>query len=306
MGTEKTFGKRSFEISSTDKIYFPEENYTKGDILDYYEKIAQVMLPHIKDRLVTMIRFPNGIKGKRFFQKDAPDYFPDWIETKAIKNQDGSTTNYVICNDQATLVYLANQSCITPHIWLSRKDKPDNPDKLIVDLDPEKENFSQVKMAAGKVRQLFEKELELPVFLMTTGSRGLHVVVPLKRTRNFDEVREFAQNAAKHLENENPDIFTTAARKNKREDKIYLDVGRNAFGQTGVAPYAVRPIDGAPVATPLDWDELEKNTISAQSFNIKNIFDRLDSRSDPWKEITTKAVTLTSAEKKLADLLENK
>ena len=159
MDKEKHFGNKSFEVSNLDKVFFPEEGYTKGDLIEYYEKISDTIIPYMKDRPVTMIRFPNGIEDKRFYQKDAPDYFPEWIETKAIKKQEGGKTNYVICNDKATLVYLANQACITPHIWLSRKDKIDYPDRMIFDLDPSKDDFSEVKTAAKKIRKLLEDEL---------------------------------------------------------------------------------------------------------------------------------------------------
>ncbi len=304
MGTEKKLNGQTFSVSSLDKIFFPKSGYTKGDLIEYYERISEFMLPHIKDRMITMIRFPNGIDDKKFFQKDTPEYFPDWIETKCINKKDGGETHYVICNKQATLVYLANQACITPHIWLSKKDKPNKPDRLIFDLDPEKDDFPSVKVAAKRTREMLEERLGLPTYIMTTGSRGLHIVVPLKRTRDFDEVRDFAQKTAELLEKENPDLLTTAARKNKREDKIFVDVGRNAFAQTGVAPYAVRPIEGAPVATPLDWEDLDEKNITPQSYNIKNIFQKLDKNGDPWKDIDSKAVVLTSAEKELNKLLK--
>lgn len=302
MGTEKQLDGHTISVTSLDKIFFPKEGYTKGDLIEYYERVSEFMLPHIEDKMITMIRFPNGIDDKRFFQKDTPDYFPDWIETKCIKKKDGGETHYVICNKQATLVYLANQACITPHIWLSKKDKPSKPNRLIIDLDPEQDDFASVKIAAQKTRELLEDRLGLPTFIMTTGSRGLHVVVPLKRTRVFDEVREFAQNVADLLEKENPDLLTTAARKNKRENKIFLDVGRNAFAQTAVAPYAVRPIEGAPVATPLYWDDLKEKSLSPQSYNIKNLFKKLDKGGDPWKDIDSKAVVLTSAIKELENI----
>ena len=301
MGEERKYGTRRFSVSNTDKMFFPKEKFTKGDLIDYYEKIAPVMLPYIKDRLITMVRFPDGIKGKQFYQKGAPDYFPKWIKTKEIENRDGSTTNYVIANDQATLVYLANQASVTPHIWLSKRDKPDKPDRMIIDIDPEVEDFEKVKTTAEKFRKILEEDLGLPTFIMTTGSRGLHITIPLKRTRTFDQVREFAQSVANLMEKENPDLVTTAARKNKREGKIFLDVGRNAFGQTGVTPYAVRPIEGAPVATPLKWEEL-KDLSSAREFNIKTIFNRLEKNGDPWVNMEDQIVSLTNAEKKLRKL----
>lgn len=302
MKEERKYGNRKFSVSNTDKMFFPKEKFTKGDLIDYYEKIAPVMLPYIRDRLITMVRFPDGIKGKQFYQKGAPEYFPKWIKTKEIENRDGSTTNYVIANDQATLVYLANQASVTPHIWLSKKDKPDKPDRLIIDIDPEVDEFEKVKTTAIKFRKILEEDLGLPTYIMTTGSRGLHITIPLKRLRSFDEVRGFAQKVADLMEKENPDLVTTAARKNKRDNKIFLDVGRNAFGQTGVTPYALRPIEGAPVATPLKWEELKKLS-SARDYNIKTIFERLEKQGDPWEEIDDHSVSLTKAEKKLKKLI---
>lgn len=302
MGTEKEFGDHSFEVSNLDKVFFPKEGYTKGDLIEYYEKISDTILPYLKDRPLTMIRFPNGIDDKRFYQKDEPDYFPKWIKTKSVSKKEGGKTNYVVCNDKETLVYLANQACVTPHIWLSKIDKIEKPDRLIFDLDPSNGDFSEVKTAAKQVKKLLEDELGLLVFVMTTGSRGLHVVAPIKPKKTFDEVREFAQEAAKYLESQHPDTMTTAVRKNKREDKLFLDVARNGKGQTAVTPYAVRPIEGAPVATPLDWDELDKSSLSAQTYNIKNIFRRLGSKGDPWKDIDEQAKDLDSAIKKLEEL----
>ncbi|AVR44459.1 ATP-dependent DNA ligase [Christiangramia fulva] len=302
MGTEKKFGNHSFEVSNLDKIFFPKKGYTKADLIEYYEKISDTILPYLKDRPLTMIRFPNGIDDKRFYQKDEPDYFPKWIKTKSVNKKEGGKTKYVVCNDKETLVYLASQACITPHIWLSKTDKIDKPDRLIFDLDPSNGDFSEVKKAAKQVRKLLEDDLGLSVYVMTTGSRGLHVVAPIRRSKTFDEVREFAQKAAKYLESQYSEKLTTAARKNKREDKLFLDVARNGTGQTAVTPYAVRPIEGAPVATPLDWDELSKSSLSAQSYNIKNIFRRLGSKGDPWKNIDENAKDLSSAIKKLEKL----
>lgn len=297
------FGKYSVEISNRDKLFFPKSKYTKGDVIDYYEKISDIMIPHIKDRPISMLRFPDGIKDRQFYQKDTPDYFPDWIELKQVKKKEGGTTNYVICNNTATLVYLANQACITPHIWLSKKDKLDYPDRMIFDLDPSDNDFSKVKAVAEKLK-FFLENLNLPVFLMITGSRGLHVVVPLERNNSFDEVRDFAQISAKHLEVENPEEITTATQINKRGNKLYIDTARNGFGQTSVAPYSIRPIEGAPVATPIDWEELENASLTPQTYNIKNIFLRLGKKTDPWSDINRHSVSITSAREKLAEIIE--
>ena len=290
-------GKYNIEFSNRDKVFFPKTGITKGDLIDYYEKIAETLLPHIKDRPVTMIRFPDGIHSTTFYQKAAPDYFPDWIERKAIEKQDGGATNYVICNSKAALVYLANQACITPHIWLSKKDKINYPDRMIFDLDPSVDDFSKVKFVAKELKSLLSDELGLPVYLMTTGSKGLHIVVPIKRAKTFDEVRTFVQSISKYFEENFPDEVTTAARKNKRGNKLYMDVVRNAFGQTTVAPYGVRPIEAAPVATPIDWKELEQLS-SSQHYTIKTIFQRLAQKADPWKDIDKQAVKLDGAMKK--------
>jgi len=298
------FGKYTVEVSNRDKVFFPKSKYTKGDLIDYYEKISDIMIPHMKDRPISMLRFPDGINNKQFYQKDTPDYFPDWIEVKHVKKQEGGTTNYVICNNTATLVYLANQACITPHIWLSKKDKLDYPDRMIFDLDPSDDDFSKVKSVSEKLKKLLKKDLDLPVYLMTTGSRGLHVVVPLERSSNFDEVREFAQTIAKYLETENPEEITTATQINKRGNKLYIDTARNGFGQTSVTPYAIRPLEGAPVATPIDWEELGNSSLTSQTYNLKNIFLRLGQKSDPWKDINKHSVSITPARKKLDEIMK--
>ncbi len=290
-------GKNTFEVNNRDKVFFPNKKYTKSDLMDYYDKIFETTFPYLQDRPVTMIRYPDGINGKQFYQKDAPDYFPDWIELKEIEKKEGGTTNYVICNNKATIVYLAGQACITLHTWLSKKDKLNYPDRMIFDLDPYDDDFSKVKSVAKKIKNLLNDELDLPVYLMTTGSRGIHVVVPLQRNKTFDEVRAFSQSIAHYLENKNSEEITTAQRKDKRGNKLFIDTTRNAFGQTTIAPYGVRPIEGAPVATPLSWDELSSLN-SSQHYHIKNIFKRLGQKDDPWKHIHEHAANINAAMKK--------
>ena len=189
MGTRKV-GARTIETTHEDKILFPPD-IPKQALIDYYQNIAPLMLPHIKNRLVTMLRYPSGIDGEGFYQKDAGDYFPAWIKTHPVKKQGGGSTNYVVCANAATLVYLANQGVITPHVWLSRLPKLDYPDRMIIDLDPSGDDFTLVRTTALKLREILE-ELELPSFAMTTGSRGIHVMVPLKKAESFDEVAAFA------------------------------------------------------------------------------------------------------------------
>jgi bifunctional non-homologous end joining protein LigD len=292
--------RSAVEISNPDKVLFPRDRITKADLTAYYEEIADTMLPHIRERAVVMQRFPDGIRHEGFIQKDVPEYFPEWIKTVAVKKVRGSVT-HVVVDKPATLVYLADQGCITPHVWLSRIDRLDHPDRLIFDLDPSGRTFEPVVAAARALREVLEA-IELVPYLMTTGSRGLHVVVPLDRSANFDTVRALARRVAETVADEAPDRFTIEHRKEKRRGRVYLDTMRNAYAQTTVAPYAVRPLPGAPVAAPLDWTELSRLGDS-QPYTIKTIARRLARRDDPWKDIARRARALREAEQRL-DALE--
>jgi bifunctional non-homologous end joining protein LigD len=283
-------GAHTIELSNQDKILFPKSKITKGDLVHYYENVAPFMVPHLRDRPLNMMRFPNGITHEGFYQKEAPDYFPSWIATASIAKKNDGKTNYVLVNNDATLVYLANQGLITPHIWLSRVPKEDNPDRMIFDLDPSPGvGFDTIRWAARELRKKLE-EKDLPVFLMTTGSRGLHVVVPLKRTETFEQVKSFAREVALELVEKFPSKLTLEMSKAKRGKRIFVDILRNAYAQTGVAPYGVRAIEGAPVATPIEWKEL--GLVTPQKYTIKNIFRRLKAKGDVWAFIEQHAVRL--------------
>jgi bifunctional non-homologous end joining protein LigD len=289
-------------IERLDKVLFPASEITKGDLIDYYNRMAGTMLPHMRGRPLTMQRFPDGVEESGFYQKEAPDYFPDWIRRVSIRvEEEGGEQDQIICENAATLVYLANQACITPHIWLSRADKINFPDKLMFDLDPPDHDFAPVRQAAQDLHVLLA-DLSLESFVMTTGSRGLHVVVPLKRTLDFDSVRDFAHSAAELLAKRRPDRITIAQRKQKRQGKLFIDYLRNAYGQNSVAPYALRALPGAPVATPLDWSELDNPQLESQSYNLNSIFRRLGQKEDPWKEIMEKACSLDEAREKLEEI----
>lgn len=293
----RRYGKITVETSNEDKVFFPDGGITKGDLIDYYDRISTHMLPLIKDRPLMMHRFPDGIRGKDFYHKDVPDYFPDWIDTVRVKKENGTVT-HAVCNKRATIVYLADQACITPHVWLSRRDKLENPDRLILDLDPPGDDFEPVRSAAFLVRDLLE-ELGLASLSMTTGSRGLHVVVPLDRQEDFDAVRRFARQVAEILAENHPDELTVEARKDKRGQRLFLDTARNAYAQTAVAPYSIRARKGAPVATPLDWQELKNKDLTSRSYTLSNIFRRLGSKDDPWQGINRRGRSLDKARKKL-------
>lgn len=279
--TTLTIGRRTIELTNQDKILFPKDRITKGDLITYYLTIAPIMLPHLKDRPITMHRFPNGITQEGFYQKDIGEYFPSWIKKVTVPKQEGGTNTYVICNDAATLAYLANQACITPHIWLSHQPKLDYPDRMIFDLDPGTNNFDLVKQTALALRELLDT-FGLPAYAMTTGSRGIHVIVPIKRLHLFDDVRACARALANRLVTlDDGKYLTTEARLEKRKKRLFIDTTRNAWAQTTVAPYAIRALPGAPVATPVTWNEVESASLTTQKFTIKTIAKRLDNFVDP-------------------------
>lgn len=298
-------GGRSVEVSSRDKVYFPGAGITKGEMVDYYVEVAPHLVRHARGRLVSMQRFPDGIEGPRFYQKEVPEYFPDWIHTEVVAKKEGTLRQLVIDNAD-TLVYLADQGCITPHLWLSRVDRVHHPDRLVVDLDPPGDDpravFPEVRWAALEVRELLD-EVGLVPFLMTSGSRGLHIHVPLDRGATFEEVRTFAAGLAEILVARHPRRLTTAHRKDQRGDRIFVDILRNAWAQTAVAPYAVRAREGAPVATPLHWDELEDPRLHARTHTIRTVPERLEGRSDPWKGMGRRARGLDRPRRVLDRLL---
>ncbi len=297
-------GSHEIELSNRDKIFFPDEEITKGDLIDYYEKISDTFLPYLKDRPLSLNRFPDGITKEGFYQKDTPDYFPDWIDTVEIEKKEGGKNLQVVCNKTATLVYLANQGTISFHPWLSTTADLQKPDKLVFDLDPPQGDFEIVLAGAKTLQTLLEDKLGLNPFVMTTGSKGLHVVCPLKAEKTFDEVRAFAKDVANYIADNNPEMFTVETRKNKRKERLFIDYLRNAYAQTSIPPFSVRARNGAPVATPLSWDELDKKGLNSQSYTIKNIFKRLSQKDDPWKSFKKKATTLDNSIEKLNKLME--
>lgn len=288
---DRKVGRSIISCSNEQHILFPKAKITKGQLIDYYERIAPYMLPYVKDRLMTLRRFPDGIDAKGFYQKNTPDYFPKFIKRKKVKKQTDGVVNYLVCNNAATLVYIANQGTITPHVTLSKIDKLDYPDRMIFDFDPSSiKAFGKVKDAAFAMREHLEDH-GLTSFVMTTGSRGLHVVVPIKRQYPFEDVRALAKNLAQELADESPGVLTLEVLKAKRRGRIFIDYLRNGYGATAVAPYAVRAKPGAPVATPVSWKELA-TLDSPQKYTLKNIFRRLATGKDPWKAFGRSAQSL--------------
>ena len=298
-------GGRDVRITRPEKVLFPDDGITKQELVDYYRRMARWILPQLRERPLTLERFPDGIHGARIIQKSAARYFPRWIKTVSVAKV-GGTVRHVVCDDEATLVYLANLACITPHVWLSRIDKKDYPDQMVFDLDPSGASFAAVVETAKAARKLLE-QLGLTVYVKTTGSRGLHVVAPLKRQEKFDSVRAFARQVAELLVNQSPNERTLEQRKDKRGERVFIDINRNAYAQTMAAAYAVRPRAGAPVSTPLDWRELDDKALRPDGVTIRNIFERLEKRpvgkiDDPWKDFRTRAAGLKQATQKLPRL----
>jgi len=281
----------SVEITHPEKVLFPKSGITKQEIVDYYLTIAPHMLPYMKNRPLTMLRFPNGINHEGFFQKDASDFFPSWITRCPVKKKDGGITHYVVCDNQATLIYLANLACLTPHLWLSTVNNLTRPDRMIFDLDPSTKDFSLVVEVALRIKKILE-HLKLHSFVTTTGSRGLHVVVPIKETLPYNKVRAFAAHIGHILINDDPKNITMDIRKEKRDKKVFIDTLRNGFGATAVAPYAVRAHEDAPVATPLYWEELSNKKLRSTTYTIKNVFDKLKRDGNPWKNFSSSQASL--------------
>jgi bifunctional non-homologous end joining protein LigD len=289
--------RQEIEISRPEKVLFPEDGFTKGDLIEYYARIAPRILPHLRDRPLTLERYPNGINTKRFFQKEVSSYFPRWIRTVTVPKV-GGTVTHVLCNDTATLVYIANQACVTPHIFLSRADKLDVPDQLAFDLDPQGDDFEPVRSTALAFKALLD-ELGLPAFLKTTGSRGLHVVVPLRRRESYDSVRALARDLAGIIASQAPKERTMEALKANRGKRVFIDTNRNGYAQLVAPAYAVRARQGAPVSMPLTWSELKTKNLRSNSFTIRTIFNRLEATADPWAEFWQSGASLTEARRRL-------
>ena len=284
-------GGRRVRVGHADKVLFPDAGITKYELADYYRRIAPTALRHCRDRAATLHRYPDGIEEAGFFQKQIGDHFPDWIDRVTLKKQDGEVC-HVVANTASTLVYLADQGCITLHLALARNDRPDHPDRMIFDLDPSDRDFSKVRRTALCLKKHLDR-LELYAHVQTTGSSGLHIVVPLDREAGFDTVREFAHAFCRQIAETAPDLITTEHRKKDRGGRVFLDYLRNARGQTAVAPYAVRARTGAPIATPIRWSEVNQD-LDPRRYHIGNIFRRLGQIDDPWRDIARHACRLPS------------
>lgn len=294
-------GEREVAISRPEKVFYPDSGVTKGDVVEHFHRVADAMVPHLAGRPLSLRRFPDGITGEGFFQKEAQGYFPDWIDVADIprrRNAKG-TSCYVVCNDAASLVYLANLAALEFHIWTSQVGTLDKPDLLVIDIDPpDGKGVGELRSIARRARDVFIA-LGLEPFLQATGGRGFHVVTPVDASSTHDTVHELAKRIAALLARLDPDRLTTAIRKDRRGDRVFLDTNRNGYGQTFIAPYSVRARPGASVAVPLDWDELGK--AEPNGWNLSKLRRRLARKTDPWADIYDYAA---SAEEALAALRE--
>jgi bifunctional non-homologous end joining protein LigD len=292
------------QVTHPDKVLFPDDGITKGDLVAYYRTVAPRMLPLVSGRPVTMQRFPDGIGRGGFLQKQIGRHFPDWIERVTAPNRRTrqatvrDEVTYPVCRHPDDLAYLANQGCVTPHVWLSRAPDIHHPDQMVFDLDPASDDLGVLRLAASALRELLD-ELGLAAFLKSSGSRGLHVVVPLVPAAETDAVKGFSIAVTEVLAARHPDQLTTEARIANRHDRLYLDVGRNGYAQTMAAPYAVRARPGAPVSVPLAWSELDSWVPGRHT--LTNITDRL-AAPDPWSAMDQSATPLDHAAPRLAKL----
>jgi bifunctional non-homologous end joining protein LigD len=279
-------GARKVKFSNLDKVFWPQEGYTKGDLIAYYDQVAEVILPYLRERPMHMNRFPDGIEGKNFYQKDAPDHLPDWIATELIPSDSREEAiRYIICNDRETLLYLANLGSIDLHPWFSRRGSLDSPDWAVLDLDPKEAPFANVVRIARTLGKLL-RGIGLRPYLKTSGATGLHIYIPLKPGYTYDHSRLFCEGVATLVASEHRDIATVERVPARRGGRVYIDFLQNRRGQTIVPAYAVRPVPGATVSAPLDWDELSSE-LSPQEFTIKTVPARLARRGDLFRPALT-------------------
>ncbi|MEX0751016.1 MAG: non-homologous end-joining DNA ligase [Dehalococcoidia bacterium] len=284
-------------ITHPEKVLFPDDGITKGELAAYYEAIAPLMLPHVRGRPVTMERYPSGIGKHGFMQKDVSKGFPAWLQRVEVPKKDG-TVRHPLANDARSLLWLANQNCITPHVWTSRAPHLYEPDLCVFDLDPSADEPDQLRNAALALRDLLD-ELGLPSWVKTSGSKGYHIVVPLDAKEGFEEVSRFAHDVGSKVVSRHPDALTQEFSKSARRGRIYIDTGRNGYSATFAAPYAVRAKRGAPVSAPCTWQEIERGTAGPQTFTLRTMATRIADVGDLWSGMRRRRRSLRRAGERL-------
>ena len=301
-GQQVTISGHRLRLTHLEKVYWPDDGYTKGDLIDYYREVAPFIVPHLAGRPESMNRHPNGISAPHFFQKNVEDTEPpSWADTVKVRSDgEGRIVNYLICDDEATLIFMANYGCIELNPWLSRKPMLDKPDFCLIDLDPEDIGFDEVKETAHVVHELLES-IEAPNYIKTSGATGLHICIPLAAQYTYEQSKQFAEIVARMVNSRLPKITSVERMPAKRQKRIYVDFLQNRRGQTMAAVYCVRPRPGATVSTPLSWDEVD-DKLDPRNFTIRNIGARLKKKGDLWKPVLGPAADLNRCLARLADL----
>lgn len=272
----------NFVITHPEKVIYPEDQITKKMVVDYYQQIAGSMYSLTKNHMLSMQRFPEGINHEGFWHKNCPNFFPDWIKRFKTFKEDLEEISYIVISKSEIFPFLANYYSIVNHIWTSTYLKPHKPDRIIFDLDPSSKNdFAKVQEIAIVMHEQLNRQ-KLNNFVMTTGSRGLHIVLPIKQIYNYEQIKKFAQDFANHIVNLMPNKATINVRKEKRENKVFIDVLRNNYAQTSIAPYSLRSLLHAPVAAPISWDEVFSANLSPDKFKISDVLTLKKAR--PWQE----------------------
>jgi bifunctional non-homologous end joining protein LigD len=291
------------KLTSPDRVLYPDEGITKGDVFEYYEQVAPTLVPHLRDRPFTMKRYPHGINGEVFFQKQAPKGMPDWIPTRQFRTwprEGGSRlVDFPLVNSPEAVLYMVQMNCVDMNAWYSRVDKPDRPDFVLFDLDPPDDGFGLAIEVAHMIRELLD-ELELPGYVKTSGADGIHVVAPITRRATFEQTYHFAEQASRLLERRHPGKVTTEWLKKKREG-VLVDHRQNGHGKTIASVYSVRPKPGAPVSTPLRWEELTPD-VRPRSFGLAEALERIDRHGDLFAPVLEEARPLAPAARKLERL----
>ncbi len=293
------FGDITVALTNQDRLVFPDVGITKGEVIEYYRAVADVMVPELEGRPLSIERFTKSVDAGGFFQKHWQKHYPDWLDSADVPGK--TRVRYPIVDNQAGLIYLANQGGVAFHIWTSRKDTPHHPDLIVFDLDPPEGGFAMVRETALVLRDVLE-EIGLTAFVKTTGSKGLHVVSPLDGKAPFEDVHALCGAMAKLLTARHPDMITTEFYKKDRKGRLFFDTLRNAQGATFVAPYSLRGKLGAPVSAPITWDEVEDKKLKPDGFTLQNVPARLEEINDPWGELRSKPGSVAKASKKLAAL----
>ncbi len=293
---------RRVTVSRPRKLLFPAAGLSKLDLARHYQRVGPLMLPHVRERPVSMERYPDGVASEGFFHKDVPPHFPSWIARVRVPRRSDGETVYAVIDSIATLVYLADQACVTPHVWTSRRPALERPDRLIFDLDPPPGAPPAVARRAARLVGDALRRIGLVPYFLATGKRGFHVVAPIHPTQEFEAVRAFARELAARLARRHRDELTDAQRKAVRGGRVYVDVARNGFAQTAVPPYAVRATPQASVAVPVGWNELARSTTRPDRFHLRNVWRRLGVVGDLWRAIDGDARELDDVRRRLVAL----